>query len=202
MQPGDENELRGGGFRGMPRPQALKRRNRSVSESYSMDMRQPSSSDRHSAQHQKRIRRFSGGYHRRRAESIGPSCPDICSSHRTRSNSFDSERIQTELGEPSSSNSEQCSSKVSSQITGTKARVNFDLGESSCSSSTRTKSDSPDQTASKMQDRDGSCSSQILKSNKKKPSTSKNNIDKQKKIGETSKINTAKEKIVGQTAEP
>ena len=194
LQPGDENELRGG-FRGMPRPQALKRRNRSVSESYSMDVRQQSNSDRQSAQHQKRVRRLSGGSNRRRADSMGPSCPDTSA----RSSSFDSERVNAESAEPSSSSPNQCSSKDSSHGTSSKARVYFDLGESSNSNTSRTKSNSPDQTD--RETREGSCSSLTKSINKKKESAfSKSSVDKQKKVGESSKIIAVKDDDVASPA--
>lgn len=208
-QPGDENELRGG-FRGAFRPHALKRRNRSVSESYSMDVRQQGSSDRQAAQQfQKRVRRLSGGSNsitgqdRRRAESVGPSATQVSvsSSGRTRSNSFNSERtlessssnLKSERTlEPSSSNSKHCNSKDGNQSACSKARVNFDLGKSEpgTSNSCSTKSNSPDQISScnkvhELRDStSGSCTYKPVHK-KKESSSCKNSVEKQKRTGDT-----------------
>ena len=207
-QPGDVNELRGG-FRGVLRPHALKRRNRSVSESYSMDVRQQGSSDRQAAQQfQKRVRRLSGGsgsitsQDRRRAESLGPSASQvsISSSGRTRSNSFNSERTLESSSsnskpqrtlEPSSSNSKHTNSKDGNQSACSKARVNFDLGKSEpgTSNACSMKSNSPDQISGcKVHElRDGASGSCTYKpGHKKKESSScKNNVEKQKRTGDT-----------------
>ncbi|XP_069680405.1 la-related protein 1B isoform X2 [Periplaneta americana] len=209
VMPGDENELRGG-YRGVFRPYALKRRNRSVSESYSMDVRQQTISERQSAQQlQKRVRRLSGGpgsspgHSRRRAESIGPTCPSTSQmtataynpSGRTRSNSFNSERAQINSSEASSSNSKHSNSKDANQSTSSKARVNFDLGESEpCSSNTsRTKSSSPDEVS-----REGISGSPTSKSvhRKKESSSCRNSVEKQKKSAETQKDATNKEQDI------
>ncbi|PSN55349.1 hypothetical protein C0J52_01845, partial [Blattella germanica] len=211
--PGVENELKG--FRGMSHYQGGKRRNRSISESYSMDVKQQQSHlDHQSMQHQKRIRRLSGGpgscQGRKRAESIGPSCSGASTSTgRTRSNSF-TERAQVSFVESSSSNPKQCSSKDSSQSTNsnTKMRVNFDLGDTKADSSNanRTKSASPDRkTSTKTHDaREGSCSLSSSKSTTKKKeiSSSKSSIEKQKKSSDVSKDSSAKEKdAAAQTSE-
>lgn len=205
-QPGDENELRGG-FRGASRPHAIKRRSRSVSESYSMDVRQQSIADRQAAQQfQKRVRRLSGGpspstsQGRWRAESIGssPSCishVSVTSSGRTRSNSFNSERAL----ESSSSNSKHSNLKDANQSANSKARVNFDLGQSEpgTSNASNTKSNSLDHNSGcKVHgSRDGtSCSltsKPVLK--KKESSISKNSTEKQKRVGDTLRDATSKE---------
>ena len=223
-QPGDVNELRGG-FRGVLRPHALKRRNRSVSESYSMDVRQQGSSDRQAAQQfQKRVRRLSGGsgsitsQDRRRAESLGPSASQvsISSSGRTRSNSFNSERTLESSSsnskpqrtlEPSSSNSKHTNSKDGNQSACSKARVNFDLGKSEpgTSNACSMKSNSPDQISGcKVHElRDGASGSCTYKpGHKKKESSScKNNVEKQKRTGDTVRdATTSKDRDVTEDA--
>lgn len=208
LQPGVENELRGG-FRGMFRPHAVKRRNRSVSESYSMDLRQQSISDRQTAQQfQKRVRRLSGGpsssssQGRRQAESMGPSCSGtsqvaLSSSGRTRSNSFNSERSL----ESSSSNLKHSNSKDANQSTN-KARVNFDLGESEpgTSNTSCTKSNSPDQISSckvhESVDRTSGSPTSKLVHKKKESSSCKNSVEKQKRFGDTQRDATSKERDV------
>lgn len=199
-QPGDENELRGG-FRGAFRPHAVKRRSRSVSESYSMDVRQQSISERQAAQQfQKRVRRLSGGpgpstgQGRWRTESH-PSCisqVSVTSSSRRRSNSFNSERAL----ESSSSNSKHSDLKDTNQSANSKARVNFDLGQSvhGKSNVSNTKSNSSDMNSGckVRESRDGtSCSPPVHK--KKESSSSKSSTEKQKRVGDTLRDATSKE---------
>lgn len=204
-QPGDENELRGG-FRGAFRPHAVKRRSRSVSESYSMDVRQQSISDRQAAQQfQKRVRRFSGGpspstsQGRWRAESVGPSPScisqvSVTSSGRTRSNSINSERAL----ESSSSNSKHSNLKDANQSANSKARVNFDLGQSEPgkSNASNTKSNSPNHNSGCKvhESRDGTSCSQTSKPvhKKKESSSSKISTEKQKRVGDTVRDATSK----------
>jgi hypothetical protein len=207
-QPGVENELRGG-FRGVFRPHAVKRRNRSVSESYSMDLRQQSNSDRQTAQQfQKRVRRLSGGpsssisQSRRQAESLGPSCSGtsqaaLSSSGRMRSNSFNSERA---LGS-SSSNFKHSTSKDANQSTN-KARVNFDLGESEPGTSyaSCTMSGLSDQISrcKVRESGDSTTGSPVSKPvhKKKESSSCKNSVEKQKRSGNSKRDATSKERDV------
>lgn len=202
-QPGDENELRGG-FRGAFRPYAVKRRSRSVSESYSMDVRQQSISDRQAAQQfQKRVRHLSGGpssstgQGRWRGESV-PSCisqVSVTSSGRRRSNSFNSERVL----ESSSSNSKHSNLKDANQSANSKARVNFDLGQSEPgkSNATNPKSNSPDHNSDckAQESRDGTSCSPTSKPvhKKKESSSSKSSTEKQKRVGDTLRDATSKE---------
>ncbi|GFG38489.1 hypothetical protein Cfor_11222 [Coptotermes formosanus] len=194
-QPGDENELRAG-FRGVFRPHALKRRNRSVSESYSMDVRQQGSSDRQAAQQfQKRVRRLSGGpssttsQDRRRAESLGPSTSQVSvsSSGRVRSNSFNSERTL----ESSSSNSKHSNSKDANQSTSSKTRVNFDLrkSEPGTSNACSAKSNSPDQISGcnvhELQDSTSGSFTYKPVPKKKESYSSRNSVEKQKRTGDS-----------------
>ncbi|KDR07137.1 la-related protein 1B isoform X2 [Zootermopsis nevadensis] len=205
VMPGVENELRGG-FRGMFHPHAVKRRNRSVSESYSMDLRRQSSSDRQTAlQFQKRVRRLSGGpgsgngQGRRRTDSVGPSSSGTSqvahgSSGRTRSNSFNSARSL----EPSSSNVKHSNSKDSNQSTN-KARVNFDLGESDpvASNASNSKSDSSDRISGCKVRESGDRTSGSPVSNpvhkKKESSGCKKSVEKQKRFGDTQRDAASKE---------
>ncbi|XP_023719871.1 la-related protein 1 isoform X3 [Cryptotermes secundus] len=203
VMPGDENELRGG-FRGAFRPHAVKRRSRSVSESYSMDVRQQSISERQAAQQfQKRVRRLSGGpgpssgQGRWRTESH-PSCisqVSVTSSSRRRSNSFNSERAL----ESSSSNSKHSDLKDANQSANSKARVNFDLGESEPGKSnvSNTKSNSSDiNSGCKVREsRDGTSCSPTSKPvhKKKESSSSKSSTEKQKRVGDTLRDATNKE---------
>nr|CAD7402438.1 unnamed protein product [Timema poppensis] len=87
--PGDENELREGFGGHMTRLHMIKRRNRTVSESYSMDVRQRPNAQ----QLQKRVRRFSGG------SGIGTQkradLPGFVGSGHIRTHSFGSERQRT-----------------------------------------------------------------------------------------------------------
>ncbi|XP_066999718.2 la-related protein 1B isoform X2 [Anabrus simplex] len=134
VQPGDLNELREG-----YRQQAIKRRNRSVSESYSTDMKQRYNTDRSSAQQlQKRVRRLSGssGPSRRRADSMGPSPPDP-NWFRVKPSTeiYGSGRIPPHTQASVCSNLKRTDSAGSSkgegsQHSGSKNRVNFDLSDS------------------------------------------------------------------------
>lgn len=206
-QPGDENELRGG-FRAAFRPHAVKRRSRSVSESYSLDVRQQSISDRQAAQQfQKRVRRLSGGpststtnQGRWRADSIGPSPSciskvSVASSGRTRSNSFNSERAL----ESSSSNSKHSNLRDANQSASTKARVYFDLRQSEpgTSNASKPKSNSPEHNSGcKVYDsRDGTSSAASKPVSKKKESpSSKHSTEKQKRVGDTLRDATNRER--------
>lgn len=207
-QPGVENELRGG-FRGVLRPHSAKRRNRSVSESYSMDLREQSSSERQTAQQfQKRVRRLSGGpsssssQGRRQAESVGTSSSGagqvaVSSSGRTRSNSFNSERTLVS----SSSNLKHSNLKDANQSTN-KVRVNFDLGESEpgTSNAVYTKSSSPDQISSckvhDSVDRTSVSSASKPVHKKKESSNCKNSVEKQKRSGDTQRVAISKERDI------
>nr|CAD7445833.1 unnamed protein product [Timema bartmani] len=121
VQPGDENELREGFGGHMTRLHMIKRRNRSVSESYSMDVRQRPNSQ----QLQKRVRRFSGG------SGIGTQkradLPGFVGSGHIRTHSFGSERQRTYSASESHNRGKSHYKEVKADGSHSKARVNFDL---------------------------------------------------------------------------
>ncbi|GLG96237.1 La protein homolog [Gryllus bimaculatus] len=141
VEPGDENAIREN-----QRIQAMKRRNRSVSESNSADVRH-----RHTSQLQKRVRRLSGGSgafggpSRQRADSLGNCSPDP---FRVRckqnvSETFGSGRVRADSFGPSTSRKrfDSAPSACASQGSSNRNRVNFDLGDKKISNS-NVKSDS------------------------------------------------------------
>nr|CAD7430509.1 unnamed protein product [Timema monikensis] len=121
VQPGDENELREGFGGHMTRLHMIKRRNRSVSESYSMDVRQRPNAQ----QLQKRVRRFSGG------SGIGTQkradLPGFVGSGHIRTHSFGSERQRTYSASESHNRGKIHHKEVKADGSHSKARVNFDL---------------------------------------------------------------------------
>nr|CAD7259618.1 unnamed protein product [Timema shepardi] len=120
-KPGDENELREGFGGHMTRLHMIKRRNRTVSESYSMDVRQRPNAQ----QLQKRVRRFSGG------SGIGTQkradLPGFVGSGHIRTHSFGSERQRTYSASESHNRGKSYHKEVKADGSHSKARVNFDL---------------------------------------------------------------------------